>query len=140
MVVKLNDYRLRHVKKYVEINKQPQETDNEFLDRTASVICNDTDMLQFNQDNISTKDYIALGKKLRELCSIYDVIFVVKNRADVAKIVEADGVILEEDEISYNDVKAYLDENAIIGLLTQNNTCKFPEFDYIYPPFRKNNK
>ncbi len=140
MVVKLNDYRLSHVKNYKEINKQINETCDEFLDRVASVICNDSDMLQFNQDNISTKDYILLGKKLRELCSIYNVIFVIKNRVDVAKIIEADGVILEEDEISYNEAKEILDENVLIGLLTGNNACISPEFDYIYPPFRQNNK
>lgn len=137
MILKLNEYRLAHVKNYLVIEKYTDETDDDFLNRIAEKLNNKIDMLQFNQGNISTKEYYLLGKKLRELCSIFNVIFIIKNRIDVAKAVNADGIILEENELPPDFAKEFLEENSIIGLLTTAQNPDLSEFDYFYNPKNK---
>ena len=94
-------------------------------------------MLQFNQGKISTKEYFLLGKKIRELCSIFNVILIIENRIDVAKAVCADGVILNENELPPEFAKEFLDENSIIGVSAGTENLDFSEFDYFYNPQNK---
>ena len=137
MILNLNEYRLSHVKNYFVIEKSENESDNEFLDRAAQKLNEKIDLLQFNQGNISTKEYFLLGKKIRELCSIFNVIFITENRIDVAKAVCADGVILNKNELPPEVAKELLDENSIIGLSTETKNPDFSGFDYFYNPKNK---
>ncbi|MBR1617427.1 thiamine phosphate synthase [bacterium] len=51
---------------------------------------------------------------LRELSSIYNCLFVIEKRADIAKLSSADGILLDELSLSANDISKIIDKNCII--------------------------
>ena len=63
---------------------------------------------------------VEIASKLRILCDEYGATFIVNNRSDIAMIVEADGVHLGQNDISPQDARTVLGENAIIGKSTHN--------------------
>ena len=59
---------------------------------------------------------------------------IIKNRVDVALVVEADGVVLEKDEMSVEDVRGILKENSLVGFYAKNveQALDATNFDYDY--------
>lgn len=81
------------------IEYKPNDNENNFLDCTANLIKSNVKMVLFNGCNLTSKKFIELGRKIQQICSIYNVIFLIQNRCDIAKIINSDGVIL-----NYNDI------------------------------------
>ena len=61
---------------------------------------------------------IELGHKIRQLTSIYNALFIVNDRVDIAKIVKADGVHLGQDDVEIDYAKEILGSDKIIGIST----------------------
>ncbi|MBD5401479.1 hypothetical protein HDR58_01575 [bacterium] len=93
---------------------------DEFLDAVASALQGGVDMIMFRETVIPDSVIVELGHKIRTLCDEYGATFIVNNRADIASIVEADGVHLGQDDICAEDAKLVLGENAIIGITAHN--------------------
>lgn len=130
--MEINKFRLKHVKKYIEIEKLISQTDDEFLDNIAKILQTNVDLIQFNQGENTTQEYLYLGKKIRELCSIFNTLFIIKNRIDIAKITNADGIILEKNEIPPQYAREILQEHAIIGFLSKEKNFTFENnYDFI---------
>ena len=68
---------------------------------------------------------IELGKRIRELCSIYNALFIIYDRLDIAQIVHADGVLLEEDSIDVETTREILGSNFIIGIQINKENDNF---------------
>lgn len=118
LMTKLNKLRLQDRKLYLVTNSDNFESDDAFLDAVASALKGGVDILQLREKNSSAKRIIELGKKIRQLCSIYDTIFIINDRIDIAKIVEADGVHLGQDDADIEAAREILGENAIVGIST----------------------
>jgi len=64
----------------------------------------------------STKDFVALAHALRAATKARGALFFVNERADVARIVGADGVHLPEETFTPAEARAVLGEHALVGV------------------------
>jgi thiamine-phosphate pyrophosphorylase len=64
----------------------------------------------------STKDLVALARALREVTAARGALLFINERADVARIVGADGVHLPEDTFTPAEARTLLGEEALVGV------------------------
>lgn len=93
------------------------------------------DVVQLREKDISTADYYARAKCMRELTSAYDTVFIVNDRLDIAMAVEADGVHLGASDLPIEVARQILGESMIIGAtaktIPQGIAAKANGADYI---------
>lgn len=109
---------LRNRNIYLITSQQGFEDDNDFIDRIAQILNAGVKLIQYREKNKSAKEIINTGKKLRQLCSMYDALLIINDRVDIAKIVDADGVHLGQDDIDIISARKILGEDKIIGIST----------------------
>lgn len=138
---KLDDkyrYELYEIEKEIEMQKQTNikqallkdknlylitcsdnfNSEEDFIDKVALCLKNGVKIIQYREKNKSASEIIATGKKLRQLCSMYEALFIVNDRIDIAQILEADGVHLGQDDIDINLARKIIGEDKIIGIST----------------------
>lgn len=96
------------------------ESKDLFLDAIASALQGGVDIVILRELAYPDNVVVEIASKLRILCDEYGATFIVNNRSDIAMIVEADGVHLGQNDISPQDARTVLGENAIIGKSTHN--------------------
>lgn len=109
----LNDKKL-----YLVTNSDNFESDEIFLDKVALSIKSGVDIVQLREKNTTSKRFIYLAQRIRELTSHFGAAFIVNDRVDIAKISNADGVHLGQDDIPVAYAREILGDNAIIGVST----------------------
>ena len=109
----LNDKKL-----YLVTNSDNFESDEIFLDRVALSIKSGVDIVQLREKNTTSKRFIYLAQRIRELTSHFGAAFIVNDRVDIAEISNADGVHLGQDDIPVSYAREILGDNAIIGVST----------------------
>lgn len=112
----LNQLRLKDKKLYLITSRDDFDSDDAFLDAIASALNGGVDLVQLREKTATAKKIIELGKKIRGLCSIYNALFIVNDRVDIAKIVEADGVHLGQNDVDIENAWRILGKDAIIGV------------------------
>lgn len=117
----IKKYLLKDKKLYLVTNSDKFNSDDEFLDAVASSLKGGVDIVQLREKNANAKRIIELGLKIRELTSLYNALFIVNDRVDIAKIVNADGVHLGQDDIDINTAREILGSDKIVGISTH---CK----------------
>lgn len=105
-------------KLYLVTNSDKFSSEDEFLDAIASALKGGVDILQFREKNMPARKIIELGKKIKQLCSEYNVTFIVNDRVDIAAILEADGVHLGQDDLDVKSAKEILGDKYIVGVST----------------------
>ena len=101
-------------------NSDKFESKDLFLDAIASALQGWVDIVILRELAYPDNVVVEIASKLRILCDEYGATFIVNNRSDIAMIVEADGVHLGQNDISPQDARTVLGENAIIGKSTHN--------------------
>ena len=101
-------------------NSDKFESKDLFLDAIASALQGGVDIVILRELAYPDNVVVEIASKLRILCDEYWATFIVNNRSDIAMIVEADGVHLGQNDISPQDARTVLGENAIIGKSTHN--------------------
>lgn len=133
--MKINKLRLQNKTKYLIISSENYKDEDSFLDDIAKKLNNGLEILILNEKHFSTKKVIKIAKKIRELCSIYNVIFIICDRLDIVQITEADGIHLFEESVNIEIARDFLGENKIIGKTMTNKeeviSATNNGFDYI---------
>ena len=101
-------------------NSDKFESKDLFLDAIASALQGGVDIVILRELAYPDNVVVEIASKLRILCDEYGATFIVNNRSDIAMIIEADGVHLGQNDISPQDARTVLGENAIIGKSTHN--------------------
>lgn len=115
---KYNQIKLAEKRLYLVTNSDQFDTDDAFLDAVASALAGGVDILQLREKNMSANRILELGKKVKQLCLQYNTTFIVNDRVDIAKILEADGVHLGQDDLDIFSAREILGANAIVGIST----------------------
>lgn len=76
-------------------------------------------ILQLRAKRLDDRVFVRLAFELRELCFETRTPFVINDRADIAKIVHADGLHLGQDDLSVTDARRVVGEMQI-GVSTHN--------------------
>lgn len=77
-------------------------------------------MVQLREKDIDTRDFIALGLKIKEKLAPLGIPFVINDRVDVALAVGADGVHIGQSDMPCEMARKLLGPDAIIGLSVEN--------------------
>ena len=72
-------------------------------------------IIQYREKKKSTKEMIEEAKQLKKICN-GKAIFLINDRVDIALAVNADGVHIGQDDISFEVARMLLGEEKIIGL------------------------
>lgn len=115
---KLNKFRLADKNLYLVTSSDAFESEDDFLNAVASALDGGVRLIQLREKSHDAQKIIRLGKKIRELTSLYDAIFILNDRIDIAQILDADGVHLGQDDIDIKDARNMLGDKMIIGLST----------------------
>ena len=77
-------------------------------------------MVQLREKEADTRDFVALGLKLKELLAPMGVPLIINDRIDVALAVDADGVHIGQSDMPYEMARRLLGPDKIIGLSVEN--------------------
>ena len=114
----LKKYLLNNKSLYLVTNSDGFENDDKFLDAVAQALAGGVDIVQLREKKANARRIIELGKKIRQLTGMYNALFIVNDRVDIAKIVNADGVHLGQDDVEIDYAKMILGDDKIIGIST----------------------
>ncbi|MCR5266020.1 MAG: thiamine phosphate synthase [Cyanobacteria bacterium RUI128] len=89
---------------------------DEFIDKIASALSGGIEIVQLSGENLSDKDFLDCARKIKQLCEMFNATFIVKNRADIARLSGADSVNLEQEDIDIRNVKEIIGEEILVGL------------------------
>ncbi len=76
-------------------------------------------LLQFRHKGFFSKDVFEQARQIAALCRSVDAMFVVNDRADIARLLDA-GLHLGQDDLSPADARRVLGEGSFIGFSTHN--------------------
>ncbi len=89
--------------------------ESDFLDHIARSLSIGTDILELEFDNVIFVKAIEIGKKIKLLCAEFNSLLIIKERSDIAFVLEADGIVLNSSSIDIHSAKHILGENVLIG-------------------------
>lgn len=118
---KLKLKRLEDKKLYLVTDRSKFASVDEFLDAVAASLKGGVQIVQLREKTATAKEFIGLGRKVKELCAIYDALFIINDRVDVAHIIGADGVHLGQDDIDIDSARHMLGKDAIVGISTHSS-------------------
>ncbi len=89
------------------------------LELVSAQIRGGADVIQLREKNLSKKECLEFGLKLREITRQAGVLFIVNDDLDLALILDADGVHLGQDDIPIRFARPLM-KNKIIGISTHS--------------------
>jgi len=84
-------------------------------DVVEAAIAGGVDVVQLREKDRSARERYHLGRKLRVLTREAGVTFVVNDRVDLARAIDADGVHLGDDDLPISVARESLGEDAVVG-------------------------
>jgi len=117
---KIKIKKLETKKLYLVTDRTKFASDDDFLDAVGASLKGGVQILQLREKTACAKEFLELAKKVKNLCAIYDTLFIINDRVDIAKIVAADGVHLGQDDIDICYAREIIGKDAIIGLSTHS--------------------
>ena len=89
------------------------------LNEAASALNNGIKIIHFYFKNATDKQNIELGFKLRQLCSMFDALLIVNSRADIAQIIQADGLCLFNNDMTLDQAKKIFHNEIIFAIYVE---------------------
>lgn len=73
-------------------------------------------VIQYRDKDASDEEAIFTCKALQALCDRYNALFIIDDRLQVAKAMNADGLHIGKEDVSYEEARALLGSEKIIGV------------------------
>lgn len=77
-------------------------------------------VVQLRQKSLPDGELVALARQVRQWTRRAGVLFLVNDRPDIARLAEADGVHLGQDDLSVKDARRILGPDALVGVSTHS--------------------
>ncbi len=90
------------------------------LDAVAAAVDGGVEVVQLREKTMDDGAFLELADDLRLLCAAKDVLFVVNDRVEAARMVGADGVHLGQEDVSVAQARRVLGPDALIGVSTHD--------------------
>ena len=110
-----NLLKLEKKKLFLITNSDKFLSKDDFLDAIASALQGGVDIVLYREKELPDCVKVEVAHKIRALCDEYGATFIVNDRADIANIVEADGILLGQNDMKVEDAREILGQNAVIG-------------------------
>jgi thiamine-phosphate pyrophosphorylase len=104
------------------------------------------DIIQLRDKKLSDREFYQIGLKIKELAVKNQIWFIIDDRIDIARAIDADGVHLGEKDMPIKEARNILGNSKIIGYSTHNLNDALHAFkegaDYISvgPIFKSSSK
>lgn len=92
----------------------------DFYEAVEEVLRAGVTLLQLREKDMGLEELVAEGRKVQELCRKYQVPFLVDDNVEAARILEADGVHLGQEDDAIEKARSVLGPEAIIGISAHN--------------------
>ncbi|MGE5629605.1 MAG: thiamine phosphate synthase [Caulobacteraceae bacterium] len=92
---------------------------NRLENQVEEIIKSGATFIQLREKNLGFDEFVAEGKKIREIADKYRVPFVVNDNIEVAIAVNADGVHVGQSDMNAVDVRALIGNDKILGVSAQ---------------------
>lgn len=83
-------------------------------------IAGGVDILQLRDKHAMDRDLVATARKLRAWTRQKGALFIVNDRPDIARLADADGVHVGQEELSVRDVRRIVGPDMLIGVSTHS--------------------
>jgi thiamine-phosphate pyrophosphorylase len=90
------------------------------LDVVEHALQGGVDAVQLREKDLTARELVELGTRLRELCNRHRARLLINDRIDVALAVGADGVHLPANSFNPRDARGLLGPDALIGVSTHS--------------------
>jgi thiamine-phosphate pyrophosphorylase len=77
-------------------------------------------MIQLREKNLSDREFLERARQVRRWTREVGVLFVVNDRPDVARLADADGVHLGQDDLPVKEARRIVGPDLLIGVSTHN--------------------
>jgi thiamine-phosphate pyrophosphorylase len=110
--------RLRSARPYFVCDARPHGEDPEALLRVA--LGGGVDIVQLREKQLGRAEIERAASTFRRMADNYSALFIVNDDPDLARICDADGVHVGQDDASVEEARAALGRDAIIGQSTHS--------------------
>jgi thiamine-phosphate pyrophosphorylase len=91
------------------------------LDRTIrEAASGGAQVFQLREKGLADRELLERARQVRRWTRQAGVLFLVNDRADIARLAEADGVHLGQEDVSVRDARRILGPGAVVGVSTHN--------------------
>ena len=91
----------------------PTET---MLEQVERVLKSGASVIQYRDKYASDEEAEKQCIRLQALCDYYEAVFIIDDRLEIAHRINADGLHVGEDDVSYEEARALLGDDKIIGV------------------------
>lgn len=91
-----------------------------FEELIRALVCSGVDMIQLRDKRLADAELLARARRLRALTRGTSTLFIMNDRADLARLTEADGVHVGQDELTVGQARAIAGAGALIGVSTHS--------------------
>lgn len=109
----LNKEQLKGLYVLTDATLTPIET---MLEQVERVLKSGVRIIQYRDKYASDEEAEKQCIRLQALCDYYEAIFIIDDRLEIAHRINADGLHVGEDDVSYEEARARLGEHKIIGV------------------------
>jgi thiamine-phosphate pyrophosphorylase len=93
----------------------------ELLEKTEAALKGGVTLVQLRMKEASGREFYEEALKMKKLCNVYGVPFVINDRIDIALAVGADGVHIGQSDLPASVARALLGDGKIIGVTAKNS-------------------
>ncbi|AFL68166.1 thiamine phosphate synthase [Sulfurospirillum barnesii] len=90
--------------------------DDTLLEQMERVLKSGVCMIQYRNKYASDEEALKQCIRLQALCDYYEALFIVNDRLEIAHEINADGLHVGMDDVSYEEARALLGRDKIIGV------------------------
>ncbi len=117
-ITKVIKQRFYNVRLYVILSSNLAK--KPILETLEKVIQGGADAVQLREKTMSDSKFLILAKEFRKITSQFKTPFIVNDRAEIAKEVDADGLHIGQSDISIQIARSIIGHEKILGVSTHN--------------------
>lgn len=91
------------------------------LEQVERVLKSGVNVIQYRDKYATDEEAEKQCIRLQALCDVYEAVFIIDDRLEIAYRINADGLHVGEDDVSYEEARALLGEDKIIGVSCYGN-------------------
>jgi thiamine-phosphate pyrophosphorylase len=90
------------------------------LETLSDVIQGGADAVQLREKTMTDREFLAIANEFKKITSQTKTLFIVNDRAEIAKEVDADGLHIGQSDIDIHTARKILGYDKILGISTHN--------------------
>jgi thiamine-phosphate pyrophosphorylase len=93
---------------------------DEFASLAQSLVGSGVDALQLRDKRLRDRELVGRARRLRELTRGTRTLAIINDRPDIARVADADGVHVGQEELSVKDARAVVGARSLVGVSTHS--------------------